>query len=639
MTSRSTPRSTYLLLCVLFGCAGHANSRHTARSLPGALSQHIRETVPPLASFAITDRGWQRHLSASQAPDTGQPGPWQPGRWPVAARIFAFADSQLHYQLGKRTFAQSPFAERMSFEVAVRPAALDNGSDLLLALFLDAYRARYGNHALVFLGDAADLSCTHELDAFLAVVQSAGVRSLLSVTSNHDGFYAGNFTSRRDLDGKMRLTDMPRDWTRACARPGSLADERLTKGRAVARLHRLLPDISGASPGNSPGPTDAAWTADGPTDYRSAYLYYVRRLGGGQADAPPVFGVFLDTVDYRGFDFEGSRGAGSSGAVAREQLHFLDRAMLHAASAARSAGQPATFVVFGHHPFRALEPASRRRVREFFRQHRDIVAYVSAHTHESMETRIVLSRRARRQAALAELPELPELIVGSTTDPPQSARTIEIRVDPASGYRSIETRRLQLDSRAMCAGITPMAADTTGYTGYRILRDGTPTLDISWLEKLLFAIRLDDLAHKRALQAIGALLMENELVRAWARLYRDAPIPLTDAQRVALDRVLSRRYAAGQSVADLRPYLRGQVRGDASTRQRQREYDPVIAPLLAVAERGVHRFATHEQLVRELRALRTHSPAAWRYFACHALLAARAESKPAQTRGDVLYIR
>src|SRR5690606_1923032 len=130
----------------------------------------------------------------------------------VAARVFAFADSQLHYLLGKRNFAQSPFADRMSFEVAVRPAALDDGADLLLALFLDEHRRFHADHTPVFLGDAADLSCVQELDAFFAVVAGAGLDTLLSVTSNHDGFYAGNFTSRRDLDGHLQLTDMPRDW-------------------------------------------------------------------------------------------------------------------------------------------------------------------------------------------------------------------------------------------------------------------------------------------------------------------------------------------------------------------------------------------------------------------------------------------
>jgi hypothetical protein len=543
----------------------------------------------------------------------------------VAARVFAFGDSQLRYQYGKRSFAQSPFAERMSFEVAVRPAALDDGSDLLLGLFLDEHRARYAGHTLVFLGDAADLSCEQEMDAFVASLSRAGVGRLLAVTSNHDGFYAGNFTSRSDVDGNLRLTDMPHDWTRACAQPGRFADHRLTKGRAVKRFHALLP----------PGPrwaTEARFDRDGPTQYRDSYLYYLRRLGGGDPGAPPVWGVFLDTVDYRGFALERSRGAGSVGAVSREQLRFLDRAMFEARIAA-GAG-PVTFVVFGHHPYRTLEPRSRARLARFLDVHPEIAAYVSAHAHQSMERSI-------------ELPggrALPELIVGSTTDAPQSARLIEIRV--AEGFsgkdqgvrRAALTRRLVLDTGALCADIAPLPADTIGYTGYRILRDSTPDLNIGMLEKLMFGLGMDDLASQRTVQALGAMIMENDLVRSFARLYADAPIRRSARDQAVLERILSRRYAAGNDVASLRPYLRGDARPREATSY-SAWHDPAMSRVLAVAEHGLHRFGAHAALIQRLRALRTSAPAVRRYFACHAIHAAEAESRTLRTQGNVLYIR
>ena len=610
-----------ILLC---GCSSAPLPDARAISPASALARHVKEEIPPLATFAMTDQRWQQDATGSD-PDA-------PARSQIlAARIFAFADSQFHHRPGQRTFAQSPFAERMSFEVAVRPAALDDSSDLLLELFLSAYRARYRDHALVFLGDATDLSCLSEMRAFEAVLQTAGIRSLYPVTSNHDGFYAGNFTARRDLDGDLRLTDMPRDWTRACAVPGSRADRRLTKGRAVDRLYALLP-------GAEPWATEMARGAGGPTDYREAYLYYVRRLSGGRPDAPPVYGVFLDTVDYRGFDFESSRGAGSTGAVSRQQLGFLDRAMFQAAQPLRATGRPVTFILFGHHPFHAMEPATAARLRAFLRRHRDIVAYVAAHTHESMERGIELDPTAARGDQRAR-PRIPELIVGSTTDAPQAARVIDVAVDPVSGERSVHTRRLVLDSEAMCAHIAPMAADTTGYTGYRIVRDGTPALSISTIEKLLFVTGLADLARKRALQVVGALLMENELVRSWARLYRDAPVSLTDPQRDALDDILARRYAGGERAADLHPYLQGQMRDARASEPDDAGYDPVIAPILASAERGVHRFASSHRLLAKLAPLRTQSPEARRYFTCHAVYAARAESKRAHQRDNVLYIR
>ena len=573
------------------------------------------QSVPRVGSQSASDASLIRAVAP---PAQGARGATDD--WPVAARIFAFADSQFHYQFGKRTFAQSPFAERMSFEVAVRPTALDESSDLLLALFLNAYRARYPGHTPVFLGDAADLSCTHELDEFTRVLADAGLRQVLAVTSNHDGFYAGNFTSKKDGDGMLGLTDMPEDWARACSRPGRLDDYRLTKGRAVAGFRALLPTAP-------PWATASAADAEGPTEYRDTYLYYVRPLGGGDAGAPPVFGVFLDTVDYRGFDFESSRGAGSNGSVSAAQLAFLDKAMFEAGLTAKARNLPVTFVLFGHHPFRSMESATAARVRRFLSTHRNIVAYISAHKHKALERHIDLGDR-----------QLPELVVGSTTDAPQSARTIEVRVS-VDGNRSISNQRLVLEPDTWCADIQPMDDDTSGYVGYRILRDGVPGLTLSMLEKLLFVAGLDDLAQKRALQALGALLMENELVRSWARLYRDAPIARTPEDERQLDDILRKRYAAGAGSAELRPYFKGTAPVEPREQSGDIGYDPVIARLLTVAERGVHRFADHTALITRLRTQRTQNPQAHRYFTCHAIHAARAEAKRSRTRGNVLYIR
>jgi hypothetical protein len=597
---------------------------------PAGQGGTVPATTPAAAPAPVAPAPVLREVE----PPHAQPG--LDGDSVVAARLFAFGDSQLRYQYGKRSFAQSPFAERMSFEVAVRPAALDDGSDLLLALFLDEHRARYAGHTLVFLGDAADLSCEQEMDAFTASLSRAGVARLLAVTSNHDGFYAGNFTSRSDVDGDLRVTDMPHDWTRACSEPGRFADRRLTKGRAVKRFHALLP----------PGPdwaTEARFDRDGPTQFRDSYLYYLRQLGGGDPGAPPVWGVFLDTVDYRGFAFERSRGAGSVGAVSREQLRFLDRAMFEARIAAGAA--PVTFVVFGHHPYRTLEPQSRARLASFLDAHPEIAAYVSAHAHQSME----------RSIALPGGRALPELIVGSTTDAPQSARLIEIQVGEAQAgkagagkagagkagagvRRAALTRRLVLDADALCADIAPLPADAIGYTGYRIVRDSTPDLDIGALEKIMFALSVDDLASQRTVQALGAMIMENDLVRAFARLYADAPIRRSAPDQAMLEGILARRYAAGNDVASLRPYLRGDARPREATSY-SAWHDPVMSRVLAVAEHGLHRFGAHAALFQRLRALRTSDPDVRRYFACHAIHAAEAESRSLRTRGDVLYIR
>lgn len=560
----------------------------------------------------------------------------------VAARVFAFADSQLHYLLGKRTFAQSPFAERMSFEVAVRPAALDDGGDLLLALFLDEHQRAYADHTPVFLGDAADLSCVQEIEAFFAVLADAGLDRLLSVTSNHDGFFAGNFTSRRDLDGQLAITDMPHDWTRACALPGRFDDHRLTKSRAVQRLAARLPAGPAwathvAAPGE-PGPPGraAARPGDGPSAFRSAFLAYVRPLGGGEPGAPPAWGIFLDTVDYRGFDLEESLGAGTTGAISAEQMRFLDRAVDEVRRLAGAA--PLTLVVFGHHPFASLEPASRTRLRRFLAAHVEIAAYVTAHEHAPTERRIALGPGKAPGASPSHRRVVPELVIGSTTDAPQSAGLLAVQIDPRTGQRSVSRRRLVLDAAAACADVPPLPRDALGYTAYRIARDGIPELDVGTLDQILFALGLDDLATARIEQGLGALLVENELVRSWARLHAGAPLARPAEDQRVLDHLLGQRYAAGGNLAAVWPFLRGQAPRAPAQGSWHAWHDPVTAPVLAAAEQGVHRFGAHAPTIARLRSLRTSTPEAHRYFLCHAAHAARAEARTPQRKGHVLYI-
>jgi hypothetical protein len=646
-------------LSLLGGCAhdNHAHGREpTQRSAAGGASARDAPADSPASSTPA---------DATDGADT--PGPRLPRPPPppgtawlreitppagtgeiaggvVAARVFAFADSQLHYLLGKRTFAQSPFAERMSFEVAVRPAALDDGSDLLLALFLDEYQRAYAGHTPVFLGDAADLSCVQEIEAFFDVLADAGLDRLLSVTSNHDGFYAGNFTSRRDLDGKLAITDMPHDWTRACALPGRFDDHRLTKGRAVQHLATRLPagpawathvsPAAGPGAGSAPGGPGARGAApgDGPGAFREAFLAYVRPLGGGDPGAPPAWGIFLDTVDYRGFDLEESLGAGTTGALSAEQMRFLDRAVQEVRRAAGSA--PLTLVVFGHHPLASLEPASRTRLRRFLAAHAEIAAYVTAHEHAPTERRIdVGSGKAPGHGRV-----VPELVIGSTTDAPQSAGLLEVQIDPRTGQRSVSRRRLVLDAAAACADVPPLPRDALGYTAYRIARDGIPELDLGALDQILFAIGLDDLAAARTEQGLGALLVENELVRSWARLYTGAPLARAAADQQVLDRVLGQRYAAGGNLAAVWPFLRGQAPRAPATDSWYAWHDPVTAPVLAAAEQAVHRFGAHPDTIARLRGLRTRTPEAHRYFLCHAAHAAQAEARTPRRKGHVLYI-
>ncbi|HKA87231.1 MAG TPA: hypothetical protein VKE22_06165 [Haliangiales bacterium] len=524
----------------------------------------------------------------------------------VRARVFALGDSQFHHLYGKRSFAQSPFADRyQGIEVAIRPAALDDGSDLLLEAFLDEHRAAYAASTLVYMGDAADLSCQDEYDRFFALAAAAGIEPLLMVASNHDGFYVGNYTQKADANGNLAYTDMPTDWRRACARPGTFDDRILTKAQAVTRIAENLPD----------GPlwaTDfAAFDPTDPSGYRTAYLTYARPIG----DA--VWGLFLDTVDYRDLELTRTLGAGTVGALSAAQLNGVDKMMLEVALAA-GAGLRPSFVAFGHHTIAELDAGTRDHLFAFLDGRPEILAYVSAHTH-------------RPDEHLHRLPSgrmFPELVVGSTTDfgsegEPPSARLVEVREDPATGRRGVASTRLYLDVDALCGDVVAVdPEDPLAYTAYRLARDDTPDVPTSTAGLLLAWIASSDLKQHRVAQLLGALVVEHRMVRALASLYLNAPGGVDDeAARAELVAVVSQ--------VGTRPPL-------SAPTQYELWWDPALFPAVPEAARTLLSFGAERATFESLRATRTTTPARRRYFACHAARAAEAEARSPRRVGGVL---
>ncbi len=603
------------MICALAGCGARtpAQRANDSRPIMAAADKTVPGNVAPVV------------VAARPAPFVIDEPPGGAGAGAllpvVAARVFALGDTQLHHLWGKRSWAQSPFAEKQSVEVAVRPAALDDGADLLLAEFLRVRREKFGAHTLVFMGDAADVSCTQELGRFMGHMTIGGDAQFLAVTSNHDGFYVGNYTQKGDLDGKLALvSDMPDDWTRACADAPGRDDHRLTKGRAVARWSVALP----------PAP---AWAthlamggADDPARYAEAWLAAVRPLGGGDAGARPAWAILLDTVDYRDFDVRRTRGAGTTGAISRAQLDFVDRAMFEAKVAA---GQTPAWIAFGHHPFAELDPRTREGVLRFLVLHPEVIAYVSAHTHLSDE----------RQIVLADGRVVPELVVGSTTDSPQAARVIELRTAADGSAPAIASLRARLDAEALCEGIPEFEPDSLGYVGYRMVRDDTPGLSLGTWKKLMVWMQLDSLTSERVTQAMGALMVENELVRATAKLYLGAPgLVLSPAERARLETLVARRFPHAEQVSELDEQL-SDKRVDATLDDWERWVDPVLTPAIPRASRALYAFAGERALFEKLRARRTASPELARWFACHAVRASEAEARRPKRQGDVVYVR
>jgi hypothetical protein len=540
----------------------------------------------------------------------------------IAARVYAIGDSQLRWLYGKRTFAQSPFADRyQGIEVAIRPAALDDGGDLLLHLFLSEHARFFPRATLVYLGDAADLSCAPELDVFFRILAEHAELPLLMVTSNHDGFYAGNFTQRADGGGKLKYSDLPVDWYRACSAPGSRDDHILTRARAAARIAEHLPPAL---------PWATAYSAgdpDDPTAYAASHLAYLRPLGGGDAGAPPVWGVFLDTVDYRDFDLTTALGAGTTGSVSAAQLVELDHALFELEGLPGQRDAP--LLAFGHHTLAQLDEGAQERLRHFLDVHPRIVGLVTAHTHYPDE----------RWHRLASGRLLPELVVGSTTDyggpgVPESGRLIEVRVDPARGTRGLTSARLELDVDRLCAGVPAFGPrDPFGYTSYRLERDDTGDVPTSTWGLLWAWVGDSDLSHYRIAQAAGALLVENRLVRGLAYLYQSSPLALDDGARAELSALLGRAPLPGAAwdAPDL-------ADGLSALSDYDRWWDPVLSPYVPLLARSLLSFGSERLLFERLHGERSASPETRRWFACHAARAAAAEAERAPPK-DHPYIR
>ena len=114
---------------------------------------------------------------------------------------------------------------------------------------------------------------------------------------------------------------------------------------------------------------------------------------------------------------------------------------------------------------------------------------------------------------------------------------------------------------------------------------------------------------------------------------------MNESLRGELETILSLRYAAGHDLAALSPCLKGRRSVSGGITAYGAWHDPVTARVLSIAENGVHRFGAHADSFRRLRATRTSTPEARRYFLCHALYAAAAEERRERRSGKILYIR
>lgn len=350
-----------------------------------------------------------------------------PSTSPIARTLVIVADNQFNHLYGDAVWLRSGMPDRV-VSVAIRPVQLDVFAPDLLRWILEA---RSGAGPVVHLGDALNISCSSELEAFLEVMRGATMGWVMA-PGNHDAYYFGN--------GSFSDTD----WKRACSTPDG-AGRPVTKDLFVEAYLRALAGQRGRAGGSGSAPlfdfelpsklegshvwqsadpaafvTAVAWRIDRNHPSRS---YVVQRLSlvrpGGSAGWSNATAVLLDTSTYRFgpqlVPIPPWRNAGLTGELGDEQIGIVESWL--GASATRD-----VTLVLGHHPFDDLSSGARRAIEQWRREF-GIALYVSAHTHQA---NYFVHRGSDDRNWL-------ELNVGSTTDWPPQATTLrlaELRDDP-----------------------------------------------------------------------------------------------------------------------------------------------------------------------------------------------------------------
>ena len=333
-------------------------------------------------------------------------------------RVFLVADTQLHNLAGQRFPGQMEVANAL-VPVARRPVELDILAEGTLRHFAGQFRslkARWPETTWAYLGDFTDLACTSELRRITDVLNGFGPGALAGIApGNHDNAFTGNFEWSPYWENACRVDDRPID-----AHLGkALSDELLLAafGRPLAR---------------DGGIVEVARCRGG----RSKALAGYHRLGalGDGAARVEIYGVFLDTSDKLDSDH------GVAGSIGTLSVAQADALLADPGLAKVRARPDVRFVVFTHHPIDELgenaEGQLERIVAALNGAGHRVVGFVSGHTH----------RAAMRHDVCLGGHSYDDAIIGSTTDAPQEAALLEIRMG-APGEISAEVVTLPAVAR------------------------------------------------------------------------------------------------------------------------------------------------------------------------------------------------
>ncbi|MCP4623339.1 MAG: metallophosphoesterase [bacterium] len=123
----------------------------------------------------------------------------KPNGFSLTKNIMPVADNQLNYLYGDPIWLRSGLTDKF-VKVAIRPVQQDLFGQDILRRALDRYGSRL---PVIHLGDAANMACSGEFEAFLEIM-SADTKAWVMAPGNHDAYLFGN-THR-----------LQKEWTATC---------------------------------------------------------------------------------------------------------------------------------------------------------------------------------------------------------------------------------------------------------------------------------------------------------------------------------------------------------------------------------------------------------------------------------------
>lgn len=323
---------------------------------------------------------------------------------PVSSKALLIADNQIHHLYGDPFLQRSVFIDKYFSGVAIRPPQLDLFGPELLRWALQSAQAM----PVIHLGDALDLACVAEFDAFEQAMSGSG-RAWVMTPGNHDAYFFGNFE------------DIEHFWQLACRRGGGPLRKDALITRYIQSLGKQWPSL-GKQLRNAP--EHGAWTCDRAVEHHcflqaiqwhidpvSRWRSYVlQKIDLSLPGSTEVFSVILiDSSQYPETPRVLFLHAGEEGSFLRDQAEVL-RQWLDRATA-----RGERLILATHHPYETLSRTSQEYLDALIRTY-PVMLFLSAHTHAGSYS----THQSKGRIWL-------ELNVGSILDWPVEYRTLAFR--------------------------------------------------------------------------------------------------------------------------------------------------------------------------------------------------------------------